>query len=122
HFGSAGSNFRNFGKSTVGTSAAPIGSPGWAGFGCLPPSIASARMAFAMRSCSARESGRVSGSRNAAAGGVIRFYPLNRAGIAPETFESMRGTSLPVGFSVVSGWGREAAERHFHQFGEGDRG
>ena len=35
-------------------SAAPMGRPGWPDLACSTASMASARMAFAMRSCSAR--------------------------------------------------------------------
>src|SRR4051812_3335544 len=55
HLGSAGSNFRKRVNSTVAMSAAPIGRPGWPDFACSTASMASARMAFAMRSCSARD-------------------------------------------------------------------
>ncbi len=49
--GSAGSNFRKRVNSTVATSAAPIGRPGWPDFACSTASMARARIAFAMRSC-----------------------------------------------------------------------
>ena len=45
--GAAGSNFRNCVNSTVATSAAPMGRPGWPDFACSTASIASARMALA---------------------------------------------------------------------------
>src|ERR1051325_11533998 len=53
--GSAGSNFRNRLNKTVAISAAPMGKTGGPGFACSTASMASARIAFAMRSCRARE-------------------------------------------------------------------
>jgi hypothetical protein len=44
-----GSNFRNCVNSTVAMSAAPIGRPGWPDFACSTASMASARIALAMR-------------------------------------------------------------------------
>ncbi len=49
--GSAGSNFRKRVNRTVAMSAAPIGRPGWPDFACSTASIASARIALAIRSC-----------------------------------------------------------------------
>ncbi len=42
-------------NSTVATSAAPIGRPGWPDFACSTASIASARMALAMALCATAE-------------------------------------------------------------------
>src|SRR4051794_9221576 len=47
-------------------SAAPMGSPGWPDFACSTASIASARMAFAMRSWAVREMDAAPCSANAA--------------------------------------------------------
>src|SRR5215218_4849834 len=52
--GAAASYFRCRVNSAVAMSAAPIGRPGWPDFACSTASMASARIAFAIRSCSAR--------------------------------------------------------------------
>src|SRR5690606_9248069 len=49
--GFAGSNFRNFEKRTVATSAIPIGMPGWPELAACTASMESARIAFAMSLC-----------------------------------------------------------------------
>ena len=53
-------------NSTVATSAAPIGSPGWPDFACSTASMASARMALAMRSCWVRGIGVLSSEKSGA--------------------------------------------------------
>src|SRR5829696_4699629 len=76
--GAAGSNLRKRVNRTVAISAAPIGRPGWPDFACSTASMASARIALAMRSWSARGDAAVrlaaiddAAAADAAARGVI---------------------------------------------------